>query len=168
MNRIAAKGFTLIELMIVVAIIGILAAVALPAYQNYSARAKLTEILVNASACRTSVSEVYLIDPVNFPAAGAWGCEVAVGTGTHYVNEIATSANGTILITIRNINASLDTKIISMEPSANANAFLASVATAGDPNAHIHGWRCGNPAGGTTVVGVDTKYLPGTCRGTYP
>ena len=53
------KGFTLIELMIVVAIIGILAAVALPAYQDYTARAKMSELILAASACRTSITEVY-------------------------------------------------------------------------------------------------------------
>jgi prepilin-type N-terminal cleavage/methylation domain-containing protein len=78
------QGFTLIELMIVVAIIGILAAVALPAYKDYTIKAKLAEVVLAASQCRTSVSEVYQTAPAGTtPGAGGWGCETA--TGTKYV-----------------------------------------------------------------------------------
>ncbi len=68
------QGFTLIELMIVVAIIGILAAVALPAYQDYTVRARMSEVLLAASSCRTTVTESYQAAPTK-PAAGEWGCE---------------------------------------------------------------------------------------------
>src|SRR2546422_1443530 len=77
------KGFTLIELMIVVAIIGILAAVALPAYQDYTVRAKMSEVILAASACRTSITEVYQTGGTA-PAANGWGCE-NTQVGSKYV-----------------------------------------------------------------------------------
>src|ERR1051325_10917025 len=89
------QGFTLIELMIVVAIIGILAAVALPAYQDYTVRAKMSEVMLAASSCRTSISEIYQSGG-SAPGAGNWGCETVT---SKYVSSVATDANGKVTVT---------------------------------------------------------------------
>src|SRR4051795_12191554 len=91
--KLAQDGFTLIELMIVVAIIGILAAVALPAYQDFTIRAKMSEVILALSGCRTSVTEIYQ-SGVSAPGAGNWGCEVSAGTGSKYVQAITTDDDG--------------------------------------------------------------------------
>ena len=156
------KGFTLIELMIVVAIIGILAAVALPAYQDYTVRAKMSEVILALSACRTTVTEVYQSGSSG-PGANNWGCGEAGGSGTpvasKYVAEITTTADGMIKGKVRNINTDVNDKYISLVPLKNATT-PASVAT--DLGTGLYGWVCGNQSSGTDV---SPKYLPGSCRG---
>src|SRR4029453_8481871 len=103
MKKRLQQGFTLIELMIVVAIIGILAAVALPAYQDYTIRAKMSEVILAMSACRTSITEVYQSGG-SAPGAGGWGCEVSTTGGTKYVSAITTDGNGVVMATVRKIS----------------------------------------------------------------
>ena len=150
--RKVQQGFTLIELMIVVAIIGILAAIALPAYQDYAKRAKVSELIMAASNCRTSITEVYQTASA-LPAAGAWGCESTAAT-SQYVATVATSATGKITVTAQGIDAAINAKTIDLTPLSSAGAAPAL-------GAQIYKWTCG--PGSTAPIPVN--YLPGTCRG---
>jgi type IV pilus assembly protein PilA len=153
------KGFTLIELMIVVAIIGILAAVALPAYQDYTIRAKMSEVILAMSACRTSITEVYQSGGTGGGAANAWGCEVSPSQATKYVAQVVTTDNGVVRATVRAIGTQVNTSIVSLAPLADATTVQTYDGTA----KALFGWRCGSTTDGTSTN--IAKYLPGSCRG---
>ncbi len=158
--RTLQKGFTLIELMIVVAIIGILAAVALPAYQDYTIRAKMSEVILAMSACRTSITEVYQSGPTTAPIADGWGCEILTASQqTKYVTAVHTSIDGAVKATVQGMSSVVNTSVVTLVPLSNAT--VASVMSAGQSQT-LYGWRCGLSTDGTTVP---LKYLPGSCRG---
>ncbi len=160
------KGFTLIELMIVVAIIGILAAIAIPAYQNYTIRSQVTEGLNLADGWKTAVSEYYA-QYGNFPgcfstaAGGAAGCISVTGaTSGKYVTAVAVNASGVIEVTYGNqANAKIGGLKLALAPGLSANIDVV--------------WFCGLAstvaAGVTAPVGANTTnvpaaYLPTSCH----
>lgn len=172
MKRTLQKGFTLIELMIVVAIIGILAAVALPAYQDYTVRARVSEAILAASSCRTTITEVIQSNSnKDAVAANNWGCEVLSGSGTKYVTSVSTAlaaattpAVGAGMVTVLvspNVGGTVTTTANSlrMAPCSSGQTTFATCAPVW--GTAVHSWICGPTTGANPIP---SKYLPGSCR----
>ena len=150
-QRHAQQGFTLIELMIVVAIIGILAAIALPAYQNYVTRAQVSEAVVAASAGRTAVTEFFQARGVMPPSAASAG---VLSQQTALVQSVGyTQVSDTVgFITVQTSGS------LNQAGAQNATIELRGTATTDGTTVN---WVC-QP--GTTGTAMDPRFLPATCR----
>ena len=147
--------------MIIVAIVGILTAIAFPAYQNYTVRTKMAEVILALTSCRISITEVYETGSDTAPGANGWGCEVGAGAATRYVAAVTTSADGTASATVRGISSAVNNSVVTLTPLAPPAPGTPAVYTPGTGQ-RLFGWRCGGSADGTSVL---ARYLPSSCRG---
>ena len=175
MKRSFQKGFTLIELMIVVAIIGILAAVALPAYQDYTIRAKVSEAVIAGSSVKSMFSEAFQTDGVTGldNAATAYAAVPKAQKTSKYVSNITTTAGTPWTITValaatagNGIPTGLNNKTITFAPNVGGNVPVATSAGAVD-------WACGSATTLTAAArnlknvaagNLLAKYAPSECR----
>ena len=159
MQQDPQRGLTLIELMIVIAVIGILGALALPAYQDYTIRAKVSEMLLAANGCKTAVTEaISSASGADVSAILPKACESQT---TKYVSGIGVDANGVITVTgnheaLRG-NTSASANAIALTPLQAGETAVNGSTDGGKP---VSGWRCG-PAGSNPLP---AKYLPASCK----
>jgi type IV pilus assembly protein PilA len=148
------SGFTLIELMIAVAIIGLLASIGLGQYREYTRRAKLSEVILASSVCKTFITENYL-SMQSAPDPGTWGCE-ANSAPSVYVGGVKTSADGVIRVTIRDLEPALNGQFVYMVPVRNDG--VTAMRTSTDLGQGVSGWLCGSDSN------VVRTALPSSCR----
>ena len=158
----AQQGFTLIELMIVIAIVGILAAIALPAYQDYIVRSKMSEPLAALAEGKTTVAE-YVAANGDYPAdSESFGINTSDRTQSEIIENLSVTdslSTGDVVYLTANVNECV------WEGGCGSGTTTAAFSLSGSTNADgTMTWDC-IPGDGASGTAIETKYLPANCRG---
>jgi type IV pilus assembly protein PilA len=147
------SGFTIIEIMVVVVIIGVLATIAVRAANGYAVRAKVSEAVLALTNCRTLIAEVYMSADTR-PLANTWGCETS--GSSKFVDTITTTDEGIVRVDLRGVgDLRVDFHRITLAPLDSTGTLMTDVG-------RVNRWRCGAAVDGTDV---SVEFLPSTCRG---
>ena len=150
----AQSGFTLIELMIAVAVVGVLAAIALGQWREYTRRARMSEVVLALGTCKTRVGESYLSLPTPPASGGGWGCDST--QSTQYATGIQTSADGAIRVTIGNLDPAVNGLYVHMIPARSDG--ITPMSAGSDLGSGVASWICGSDAQQVRAA------LPSSCR----
>jgi type IV pilus assembly protein PilA len=156
-QRRAQAGFTLPELLIVVAIIGLLTALVMPSIRGYQIRAKVTEAMLMLNSCRNQISETYA-SGAELPYDNSYGCEAV--QPSRFVQEVGTTSDGVIKLQLGNQIGDLRLSLayITLAPLNGSGQRMTDL----DLGTAIRRWRCGSTLDGTDL---NPEYLPSSCRG---
>ena len=156
-KRRAQSGFTIVEMIIVVAIIGVISSIVMPGVRGYQSRAKVSEAILALSNCRNTIHDIYLSGS-DIPAVDTWGCEAE--KPSLFVERIRVVDDGLVRLTLSNAigDGRLAIHDITLMPLNGAGRPMSDT----DLGTPVRRWRCGAAADGTDVK---VELLPSSCRG---
>jgi len=155
-----SAGFTLLEIMVVIAIISLLIATALPTYTEYTVRTKMSEVMLASVPCKLRINEILQVEQI-VPSAGNWGCETSISP-SRYISSVDTGEAGVIRIQIQNIADAVNGTSLLLIPRDRQDTEGVSTLIPIADSGRIYRWVCAQDANSPSPLPM--KYLPHSCR----